>query len=61
MENRTLEEIIHDMEGIIFTRARRTELNVVRHNSIEDVYIWNEYKVLLERLGLTEQYDELYG
>ena len=61
MENRTEAEIIHDMEGIILTRARKAELNVIRYDSESNIYIWNEYKVLLDRLNLEEEYIELYG
>lgn len=61
MENRTESEIIHDMEGIILTRARKAELNVIRYGSESNICIWNEYKVLLDRLNLEEEYVELYG
>lgn len=61
MENRTEAEVIHDMEGIILTRARKAELNVIRYGSESNIYIWNEYKVLLDRLNLEEEYIELYG
>lgn len=61
MENRTEAEIIHDMEGIILTRARKAELNVIRYGSESNICIWNEYKVLLDRLNLEEEYIELYG
>ena len=61
MENRTEAEIIHDMEGIILTRARKAELNVIRYGSESNICIWNEYKVLLDRLNLEEEYVELYG
>ncbi len=61
MENRTESEIIHDMEGIILTRARKAELNVIRYGSESNICIWNEYKVLLDRLNLEEEYIELYG
>lgn len=61
MENRTETEIIHDMEGIILTRARKAELNVIRYGSESNICIWNEYKVLLDRLNLEEEYIELYG
>ena len=61
MENRTESEIIHDMEGIILTRARKAELNVIRYGSESNICIWNEYKVLLHRLNLEEEYVELYG
>lgn len=59
MENRTEAEIIHDMEGLIFTRARKAELDVIRYGI--DINIWNEYKVLLDRLNLYDEYEELYG
>lgn len=61
MESRTEAEIIHDMEGIILTRARKAELNVIRYGSESNICIWNEYKVLLDRLNLEEEYIELYG
>ena len=61
MENRTEAEIIHDMEGLILTKARKAELNVIRYGSDANIYIWNEYKVLLDRLNLYEEYVELYG
>ena len=61
MENRTETEIIHDMEGIILTRARKAELNVIRYGSESNICVWNEYKVLLDRLNLEEEYIELYG
>lgn len=61
MKNRTEAEIIHDMEGIILTRARKAELNVIRYGSESNICIWNEYKVLLDRLNLEEEYIELYG
>ena len=61
IENRTEAEIIHDMEGIILTRARKAELNVIRYGSESNICIWNEYKVLLDRLNLEEEYIELYG
>ena len=61
MENRTESEIIHDMEGIILTRARKAELNVIRYGGESNICIWNEYKVLLNRLNLEEEYIELYG
>lgn len=61
MENRTEAEIIHDMEGIILTRARKAEVNVIRYGSEGNICIWNEYKVLLNRLNLEEEYMELYG
>ena len=61
METRTEAEIIHDMEGIILTRARKAELNVIRYGSSNNISVWNEYKVLLDRLNLEEEYIELYG
>ena len=61
METRTEAEIIHDMEGIIFTRARKAELNAIRNGSESNISIWNEYKVLLNRFNLEEEYIELYG
>lgn len=61
MENRTEAEIIHDMKGIILTRARQAESNVIRYSSKSNIGIWNEYKVLLNRLNLEEKYVELYG
>ena len=61
MENRTEAEIIHDMEGLILTRARKAELDVIRYGIDVNIYIWNEYKVLLDRLNLYDEYEELYG
>lgn len=61
MENRTEAEIIHDMEGIVLTRARKAELNTIRYGRTVDTYIWNEYKALLNRLNLEDEYMELYG
>lgn len=61
MEKRTEAEIIHDMEGIILTRARKAELNVIQYGSEGNISVWNEYKVLLDRLNLTEEYIEIYG
>ena len=61
MENRTEAEIIHDMEGLILTRARKAELDVIRYGIDVNIYIWNEYKVLLDRLNLYNEYVELYG
>ena len=61
METRTEAEIIHDMEGIILTRARKAELNVIRYSSESNISIWNEYKVLLNRFNLEEEYLEVYG
>ena len=61
MENRTEAEIIHDMEGIIFTRARKAELNVIAYGSESNIRVWNEYKALLNRLNLEDEYMELYG
>ena len=61
METRTEAEIIHDMEGIILTRARKAELDVIRYSSESNISVWNEYKVLLDRFNLEEEYIELYG
>ena len=61
MENRTEAEIIDDMKGVILTRARKAELNVIEYGSTSDIYIWNEYKVLLDRLDLYDEYLEVYG
>ena len=61
METRTEAEIIHDMEGIILTRARKAELNVIQYGSEGNISVWNEYKVLLDRLNLEEEYIEIYG
>lgn len=61
METRTEAEIIHDMEGIILTRARKAELNVIQYSSESNISIWNEYKVLLNKFNLEEEYVELYG
>ena len=60
MELRTEAEIIHDMEGIILTRARKAELNVIAHGSEGNICIWNEYKVLLDKFDLYDEYLELY-
>ena len=61
METRTEAEIIHDMEGIILTRARKAELNVIRNSSEGNICVWNEYKVLLDRFDLYDEYLEVYG
>ena len=49
------------MEGIILTRARKAELNVIAHGSEGNICIWNEYKVLLDKFDLYDEYLELYG
>lgn len=61
MELRTEAEIIHDMEGIILTRARYAELDVIRNASEGNVCVWNEYKLLLKKLDLLNEYLEVYG
>lgn len=61
MENRTEAEIIHDMEGFILTRARKAELDVIRNQSEGNICVWNEYKSLLKRLDLLDEYLEVYG
>ena len=61
MGNRTEAEIIDDMKRIILTRARKAELNVIEHGIKSYIYIWNEYKVLLDRLDLYDKYLEVYG
>ena len=61
MELRTETEIIHDMEGIIFTRAHNAELDVIRNQSEGNICVWNEYKSLLKRLDLLDEYLEVYN
>lgn len=61
METRTEAEIIHDMKGIILTRARKAELNVIRNGGEGNICVWNEYKVLLDRFDLYDEYLEVYG
>lgn len=61
MENRTESEIIHDIEGVIFTRAHNAELDVIRNQSESNICVWNEYKSLLKRLDLLDEYLEVYG
>ena len=61
MELRTAADIIHDMEGVILTRARYAELEVIRNASEGNVCVWNEYKSLLKRLDLLNEYLEVYG
>ena len=60
MELRTEADIIHDMEAVIFTRARYAELEVIRHASEGNICVWNEYKSLLKRLDLLNEYLEVY-
>lgn len=52
---------IHDMEEIILTRARYAELDVIRNQSEGNVCVWNEYKLLLKKLDLLNEYLEMYG
>ena len=61
MELRTGVDIIHDMEGVILTRARYAELEVIRNASEGNVCVWNEYKLLLKKLNLLNEYLEVYG
>ena len=61
MEKKNVENTLHDMKDIILTRARRAELNACKDKCEGTIYIWNEYRVLLDKLELSEQYDELYG
>ena len=61
MEKRTEAEIIYDMEGVIFTRARKAELNAIRNGNEGNICVWNEYKVLLDRFDLYDEYVEVYG
>ena len=61
MELRNEDEIIHDMEGIILARARYAELNVIRNASEGNICVWNEYKSLLKKLDLLNEYLEVYG
>ena len=61
MEVRTEAEIIDDMERIIFTRAHNAELSVIRNRSEGNIYVWNEYKSLLKRLDLLDEYLEVYN
>lgn len=57
IENKTETEIIYE----ILQRARKAELNVIWYGKESNIAIWNEYKVLLDRLNLEEKYVELYG
>lgn len=61
MEKSTEHDAKIIMEGIILTRARKAELNVIQYGSEGNISVWNEYKVLLDRLNLTEEYVEIYG
>ena len=61
MELGTKADIIHDMEGVILTRARYAELEVIRNASEGNVCVWNEYKLLLKKLNLMNEYLEVYG
>ena len=61
MELRTGADIIHDMEGVILTRARYAELEVIRNASEGNVCVWNEYRLLLKKLNLLNEYLEVYG
>ena len=61
MELRTAADIIHDMEGVILTKARYAELEVIRNASEGNICVWNEYKSLLKRLDLLNEYLEVYG
>ena len=56
-----LVDIIHDMEEIILRRARRAELKAISDKCEGNISVYNEYKVLLDKLDLSEQYDELYS
>ena len=60
-EKRTNDEIIHDMEGVIFTRAKRAESRLYRENNESNISMWNEYKILLRSLGLFDEYEDMYG
>lgn len=61
MEKRTEAEIIHDMEGIIFTRANKAQRDYIRNKTEGDARVWNEYRALLYRLDLLDEYEEMYG
>ena len=61
MELRTEADIIHDMEGVILTMARYAELEVIRNASEGNVCVWNEYRLLLKKLNLLNEYLEVYG
>ena len=69
MDNRTNEQILHDTRGIIFTMARKAEfeLHFAEKDKKDDVFIaekrgaWNKMYQLITRLGLKEDYDEVYS
>lgn len=51
---------VEKMKEIIFSRARRVEKSFLEEKSENNIHMWNEYKVLLYRLDLLDEYERLY-
>lgn len=51
---------VEKMKEIIFSRARRVEKSFLEEKSENNIHMWNEYKVLLHRLDLLDEYEVLY-
>lgn len=49
-----------NMKEIIFSRARKAQKNFIKEKNEVNTYMWNEYKVLLYRLDLLDEYERLY-
>ena len=63
MENKKYDESMDEVEKmkeIIFSRARRVEKSFLEEKSENNIHMWNEYKVLLHRLDLLDEYERLY-
>ena len=60
MENKTDSDILSDMVDVVLRRARKAELAFTKYRDGANLCVWNEYKVLLDRLNLYDRYLEMY-